>query len=418
VTTGEAPAKPSRGGGYRDPGDLIVDPADMAPDRLRAALAAAEPEAARDAGAVRVVRAPGRVNLIGEHTDYNEGLVLPAAIDLEVRIALVPTDDRRVELTLLATGERAGFDLDAIPGGSGSWIDYPAGVAWSLGEAGIATRGFRGVLGSTLPIASGLSSSAALELASAWALLDPPDLAAHGLDGLRLAQLAQRAENEHVGVHSGLMDQFASSLGRAGAAMLLDCRSLDYRAVPLPLEEHALVVCDSRSPRRLGSSEYNLRRAQCEAALAAIADREPGVRSLRDVDLPMLERAADGLDPTVRDRAEHVIRENARVEEAIEAFSERDMERVAELFAASHASLRDLFDVSAPALDALVELAASVPGTAARMTGAGFGGCTVNLVPRDRVAEFTKIVTGGYHERTGLDPRILHVEAADGAGPL
>ena len=398
--------------------DLVVDAADMTPDRLRSALAGAWPEAAQEGGAVRVVRAPGRVNLIGEHTDYNLGLVLPAAIDLEIRIALVPADDRRVEIMLLATGERAGFSLDDVQPASGAWIDYPASVAWSLQGAGVAVRGFRGVLASTLPVASGLSSSAAMELASAWALLDPPDLAAHGLDGMRLAQLAQRAENEHVGVKSGLMDQFASSLGRRGSAMLLDCRTLEHRVVPMPLERHALVVCDTGSPRRLGSSGYNARRAQCERAVALIARDVPEVRSLRDVDLALLDRFRDRLDEETARRCEHVIRENERVLGTVDALAEGDVDAVAGLWAESHRSLRDLYEVSSTELDTLVGLAGTVPGTAARMTGAGFGGCTVNLVPRDGLAAFRETVEAGYRAQTGLPGRVFEVEAADGAGLL
>jgi galactokinase len=398
--------------------DLVVDPADMAPDRLRAALAGVAPEAAAGAATAPIARAPGRVNLIGEHTDYNLGLVLPAAIELEIRIAFVPTDDRRVELALIANGERAGFSLDDVRPASGAWIDYPASVAWSLQAAGVSLHGFRGVLASTLPIASGLSSSAAIELASAWALLDPPDLAAHGLDGMRLAQLAQRAENEHVGVKSGLMDQFASSLGRAGCAMLLDCRSLDYRPVSLPLDAQALVVCDSGSPRRLGSSAYNARRAQCERAVAMIAREVPGVASLRDVDLPLLDRFRDRLDEETARRCEHVIRENGRVLAAVDALEAGDATTVARVFAESHASLRDLYEVSSAELDALVELAGAVQGTAARMTGAGFGGCTVNLVPREGLGAFRDVIETGYRERTGLEARVFEVDAAAGAGLL
>jgi galactokinase len=399
----------------------VADAAAIAPVRLRAALAAADPAAAADPTAVRVVRAPGRVNLIGEHTDYNEGLVLPAAIDLEIRLAVFPTDDRRVEVTLVASGERRGFELDDLPPPSGSWIDYVVGVAWSLGEAGFKVRGFRGVLGSSLPVSAGLSSSAALELAATWALLDPPDPAAHGADRMRLAQLAQRAENEFVGVRSGLLDQFASSLGRAGAAMLLDCRSLDYRAVALPLGRHALVVCDSGSPRRLATSEYNARRAQCERAVAAIARRDPSVRALRDVDLETLHRAQSSgdIDAETARRCEHVIRENGRVEAAVAAFEGGDFESVGRLFAESHASLRDLYNVSSAELDALVEIATSVPGVvAARLTGAGFGGCTVNVVERDAVDALRTAVEREYPRRTGLRPRVFPVEPADGAGVL
>ena len=397
--------------------DGVVDRAELEPAALRQALAARMPEAAAS-GDVRVIRAPGRVNLIGEHTDYNLGLVLPAAIDLEIRLALGPTDDRRVEIELLANGEREAFSLDDIPAAADHWIDYPAGVAAALAEAGIPIRGFRAVLGSNLPMASGLSSSAALELASAWALMDPPRLDAHGIDGMRLARICQRAENVHVGVNSGLMDQFASSLGQAGHAMLLDCRSLEYRPVRLPLDGHALVVCDSGSPRRLGASEYNARRAQCERAVAVIAEEREGVASLRDVDLPTLERYADRLDEETRRRCEHVIRENERVLAAVDALEAGDMATVARLFAESHASLRDLYEVSSEELDALVEIAGSIPGTAARMTGAGFGGSTVNLVPRDEIGRFEDAIVRQYRERTGLEARVLPVEAADGAGPL
>jgi galactokinase len=386
---------------------------------LRRVLAQREPEAARSSFAVRVVRAPGRVNLIGEHTDYNEGFVLPVAIDLEIRIALVPTDDRRVELTLLEGGERDGFDLDAIPPRSGGWIDYVAATAWSLADDGLRLRGFRGVLGSTLPMSSGLSSSAALEMASAWALLDPPDPTAHGIDRMTLARLAQRGENEYVGVKSGLMDQFASSLGRARAAMLLDCRSLDYRAVGLPLVRHRLVVCDSGSPRRLDASEYNVRRAECEEAARIIASRDPAVRTLRDVDLDKLISARFALDERIFRRAEHIVRENERVLQTVDALEAGDLETVGRLFAQSHASLRDLFEVSSPELDALVEIAGAVPGVvAARMTGAGFGGCTVNIVARDAVDRLREAVDREYPARTGRQPRVFAVEPADGAGPV
>jgi galactokinase len=384
---------------------------------LRAALKEREPEAARASLAIRIVRAPGRVNLIGEHTDYNQGYVLPVAIDLEIRIALVPTDDRRVELTLLDGGERAGFDLDEIPPKSGTWIDYVAGTAWSLADDGLRLRGFRGVIGSNLPMASGLSSSAALELASAWALLDPPDPTVQGIDRMTLARLAQRGENEYVGVQSGLMDQFASSLGRARAAMLLDCRSLEHRAVGLPLARHRLVVCDSGSPRRLDRSDYNVRRAECDEAVAAISARDPSVRSLRDVDLDKLIAARFALSERIFRRAEHVVRENERVLATVEALESGNLEEVGRLFAQSHASLRNLFEVSSPELDALVEIATSVPGVeAARMTGAGFGGCTVNLVAREAVDRLREAVEREYPARTGRRARVLAVEPADGAG--
>jgi galactokinase len=382
-------------------------------------LRATDQAAADDPDAIRIARGPGRVNLIGEHTDYNEGFVLPAAIDLEIRLAFVPTDDRRVEITLAESGERQGFDLDAIPPAAGRWIDYVAGTAWSLQDAGLRLHGLRGVLGSTLPRSSGLSSSAALELTSAWALLDPPDLAAHGIDTMRLALLCQRAENVHIGVLCGIMDQFASASGEAGRALLLDCRSLEHRAVALPSDEHVLVVCDTNVPRRLEASEYNVRRAQCEAAAAAIGAQEPSVRSLRDVDPVMLARHADRLEPALRRRARHIVHENDRVLRTVAALEAGDVATVGAMFAASHASLRDDFEVSSPELDAMVEIAAGTPGVvAARMTGAGFGGCTVNLVRRDAVDAVRAAVERDYPARTGRTPRVHVVEAAAGAGLL
>jgi galactokinase len=391
-----------------------AEPADLAPAAMRAALAAVEPRAATDPGAVRIVRAPGRVNLIGEHTDYNLGLVLPAAIDLEIRIAFVPTDDRRVELVSGATGERARFDLDAIGPRRGAWIDYVAGTAWALVEAGVATRGLRGIIVSSLPTASGLSSSAALELASAWALADAP---AGGLSSLALAQVCQRAENAYVGVNCGLMDQFASASGVAGAAVLLDCRSLDFRPVALPLATHTLVVIHTGSTRSLTTSQYNVRRAQCEAAAAALGADDPGIRSLRDVTPAMLPRMRALVDDEAYRRSRHVVTENGRVTETIEALAAGNLAAVGRLWAASHASLRDDFEVVSPELDALVEIAATVPGVAAaRMTGAGFGGCTINLVARDAVDALRAAVAAGYPARTGLVSRVYAVEAVAGAG--
>ncbi len=387
------------------------------PATMRAALSRRYPEAAAEPDRVEFVRAPGRVNLIGEHTDYNDGLVLPAAIDLEIRLALVPTADRRVEITLLSDGSTSGFELDSLPERGAGGIAYTAGVAWALAAEDLPLRGFRGVLASNLPMSAGLSSSAALELASAWALLDPSARPANDADRMRLAQLAQRAENEFVGVRSGLMDQFASSLGRESAAMLLDCRSLEFEEVPLPLADHALVICDSGAPRTLAGSAYNARRAQCERAVALIAEDVPSVRSLRDVDEAMLARLPERLDEETRRRVEHVVTENARVVQCVAALAAGDLDTVGRLFAESHASLRDRYEVSSPALDALVDIATAVPGTvAARMTGAGFGGCTVNLVAREALERFREVVEREYHARIGLAARVLAVEPAAGAG--
>jgi galactokinase len=361
------------------------------------------------------VRAPGRVNLIGEHTDYNQGYVLPAAIDLEIRIAYLPTDDRRVELVRLDSGARDGFDLDAPRPKAGTWLDYVVGVAWALGEAGLPLTGLRGVVASTLPPNAGLSSSAAIELASSWALLDD---CASGVDPFELARLCQRAENVYVGVQSGLMDQFAEACGVAGAAVLLDCRSLEWKPIPLPADL-TLVVCHTGSARSLDQSAYNVRRNQCEAAVAALARDHPEVHSLRDVTPELLAASADVLEPVAASRAQHVVSENARVGATVAALAAGDLASVGELFAASHASLRDQFEVSSPELDTMVEIAREVPGViASRMTGAGFGGCTINLVRPGAVGALRAAVEREYPPRTGLTPRVLPVRATAGAGRL
>jgi len=391
---------------------------------LVARLRAMEPLAERDPGSIRVVHAPGRVNLMGEHTDYNAGFVLPAAIDLGITIALVPTDDRRVELTRLdgadadadadadAVHDHDGFDLDAIGPRRDRWLDYVAGTAWALAEAGVATRGFRGLLTSDLPAGAGLSSSAAIELASAWALSggETPTLPT-----MALAQAAQRAENAYVGVSSGLMDQFAVAFGVAGHALLLDCRNLEHRTVPLPAGT-TLVVCHSGAPRTLAATAYNARRAECDRAVAGLRQLDPTIATLRDVTPALLTASAARLDDVARRRAEHVVHENARVLATIEALKTGDLHAVGVAFAASHASLRDDFEVSSPALDALVDIASSVPGViGARLTGAGFGGCTVNLVHDEAVDALRAAVLDAYPARTGLRPRVFPVRAAAGA---
>ena len=386
------------------------------PDELVAACLERYPEAIGDAADIHLVRSPGRVNLIGEHTDYNLGFVLPAAIDREIRIAALPTGDRRVDLTRLDTGDRASFELDGgPPGRAGSWIDYVAGVAWALADAGHTITGLNGVIATTLPSGAGLSSSAALELAAAWAMLGD---AAAEIEPLHLARTCQRAENEYVGVRSGLMDQFSAACGVAGSALFLDCRSLEWRPVRLP-PDVALVVIDSGSSRRLGASEYNERRAQCETAVAALRTGDSSIESLRDVDARSLSDNLDRLDPIVARRARHVVEENDRVIDAVAALAAGDFAEVGRLFAASHASLRDLFEVSSPVLDALVEIATGVDGViAARMTGAGFGGCTVNLVRPDSIRALELAIDRDYSNRTGRVATVMPVSAATGSGLL
>jgi galactokinase len=393
------------------PDPAPIDPAELL-DRLAALLRASG--SGRDRGDdVRVVRAPGRVNLIGEHTDYNAGLVLPAAIDLEVRIAFVPRADRQVMLQPEGPGSAVTFGLDAIGARRGAWIDYVAGTAWALAEVGVPTSGLSGVVAATLPREAGLSSSAALELAAAWVLAGEQVASTSCLD---LARICLRAENEYVGVQCGLMDQFAVACGRADAALLLDCRSLEHRMVALPAGL-TLVVCHTGSRRHLGASEYNARRAQCEQAVRGVAAHRPAVTSLRDLEPADLAWLASVLDEVPFRRARHVITENERVTAAVAALEAGDPERLGPIFAASHASLRDDYAVSSAELDLLVEIASATPGVvAARMTGAGFGGCTINLVRPEDVDRLEATVQQQYTAQTGLEAQVIPVRAAAGAG--
>ncbi len=367
-------------------------------------------------GPTLLIRAPGRVNLIGEHTDYNEGFVLPAAIDLEIWMAIAPWDEPRVELTSANLGETCSFAFDELrlgrPGPT-TWIDYVAGTAWAMKEAGLPVRGFRGVLDSTIPIGSGLSSSAAMEMASTWALADPT-AARPGV--ARMAAIAQRGENAYVGVNCGIMDQFASAAGEAGRCLLIDCRVNEFKSAPMP-DGLSIVVCDTGSPRRLSGSEYNTRRSECEEGVKIIAEHEVGVKSLRDVDPAMLARNRSRLRDEVARRCEHVVEEDARVMQTVAAMAAGDLDEVGRLFAASHASLRDLYEVSSAPLDAMVDVATGVPGVvASRMTGAGFGGCTVNLVRHGAEEALRERVMAEYPGRTGLTPRVFVAAAVDGAG--
>ncbi|HEY3164012.1 MAG TPA: galactokinase [Candidatus Limnocylindrales bacterium] len=386
------------------------------PAALRAAFIDRDSVATGRPDAVRVVRAPGRVNLIGEHTDYNDGFVLPVAIDLGISVALLPTEDDVVELTLAESGDTGRFAARDPGQRRGSWLDYVAGIAWALARAGITPTGFRGLLASDLPAGAGLSSSAALEVVSAWALSggDRP-----ALDPMELVHVVQQGENGYIGLNNGIMDQFASIFGEPGFALLLDCRSLEHRAIRLPLDGISLVACHSGSPRRLEASAYNERRAQCEAAVRAIAALEPGVRSLRDVTPEMLDAVRDRLDPLAARRAEHVVRENQRVLDTVAALEAGDLAAVGRLFDESHDSLRDLYEVSSPELDALVEIARATPGVlGARLTGAGFGGCTINLVRDEALDGFRAAILRDYPTRTGLTPRVFVVAASAGAARL
>jgi galactokinase len=361
----------------------------------------------------RKFRAPGRVNLIGEHTDYNDGFVMPAAINLSVFVSLWPRDDRKLQIKSDHFDDEIEFDLDQQNRPSEHhWSDYAVGVAVMLERDGHRLRGARLELRGEVPLGSGLSSSAAVEVATACALVANSNLT---IDRRELALLCQRAENEYVGARVGIMDQFVSLFGKAQSALLLDCRSLDYKLLPLP-DTVNLVICNTMVKHALASSAYNERRAQCEAGVKHLAQFLPNVRALRDVTLEQLEQYGRDLPEVVYRRCRHVISENARVLSAGKALKQHDLHRFGELMAASHRSLRDDYEVSSEELDLMVELANKVEGVyGARMTGGGFGGSTVNLVDVEKVEEFKRYVASEYEQITKLRPEIYVCEASTGA---
>lgn len=364
--------------------------------------------------AEHVVRAPGRVNLIGEHTDYNDGFVLPVAIERDMMVAFAARPDREVTLYSLDFGEAATFSLDDIRKDEAhTWSNYARGVARELQGAGISLTGLDAVTQGNIPIGAGLSSSAAFEVAMGLAFLTA---AATELDRVQLALIAQRAENRFVGVQSGIMDQFISALGQAGHALLIDTRALTSRPVPLPAGAQ-VVICDTMTRRGLVGSAYNERRRQCEEAVRILQGVLPGIRALRDVSPDDLARHSDLLPPIVLQRARHVVTEDARVLEAVQALEAGQAERFGQLMGASHISLRDDYQVSSRELNLMVEIAQRAPGClGARMTGAGFGGATVNLVREHDVPAFIEAVAAAYEEQTGLQPEITATTAAAGAG--
>jgi len=360
----------------------------------------------------RMFRAPGRVNLIGEHTDYNDGFVMPAAIGLSTWVTSAPRDDRTVSVFSENFSERIEFELDdQNQRAKGHWSDYVKGVAITLEHAGHRLRGADLRIRGEVPIGSGLSSSAALEVASGYALLTNSGLS---VDRMQLAELCQRAENEFVGMRCGIMDQFVSCHGQAGKALLLDCRSLEYKLLPLP-EDARVAICNTMVKHALATSEYNARRLECEAAVDRFARRRPNVRALRDVTEVDLGLYGGDLSEVIFRRSRHVITENARVLQAGAALEKGDLAAFGQLMNSSHRSLRDDYEVSCKELDLMVELARQVRGVyGARMTGGGFGGCTVNLIGAENVEEFKQAVALGYEKATGLAPDIYVCRAAVG----
>ncbi len=353
-----------------------------------------------------IVRAPGRVNLIGEHTDYNDGFVLPMAIDRAVWIALRPRPDRRVAVHSLDFGKKAGFSLENFRRGRG-WIEYVKGVAFALQNEGFRLEGWEGVLAGDVPRGAGLSSSAAVEMAAARAFASVAGIA---WEPARMARAGQVCENRWVGVKSGIMDQMVSAAAREGHALFLDCRSLEYEHVPLP-EGAAVVVLDTSTRRGLVGSAYNERRSQCELAARAL-----GVKALRDIGWKEFKVKSKKLEGVVLKRARHIVSENQRVPDSAAAMRGGDVKRLGLLLNASHASLRDDFEVSSEALNWIVEAAQAQDGCyGARMTGAGFGGCAVALVDGSKLGEFVPAVEAEYRQKSGLEAAVYVCRASAGA---
>lgn len=368
-----------------------------------------------------IALAPGRVNILGEHVDYNDGFVLPAAIDRATYIAFSSADSaqevssivaadfsQQVEITPQSVTAKSCADGTQLP----DWAHYPAGVAWALKEAGWIVPAMNAVFSSDVPRGAGLSSSASVEMAFAvaWSTLGewtmPP---------MQMAQLGKKAENQYVGVNCGIMDQFASACGVAGKLLLLDCRSLEWQTLPIP-GNVAIVIADTSVRRKLTSSGYNERRTACEEAVRILSDELPGIRALRDVKLVDFDRLCTRLPEVVEKRARHVVEEIDRTHRAIPMLEEGRIREFGQMVNDCHASLRDLYDVSVPELNTMAEIAQGIPDCfGARLTGAGFGGCTVSLVDKPAAEGFSVELARKYWEATGLKPQIHICQASDGA---
>jgi galactokinase len=361
----------------------------------------------------RIFSAPGRVNLVGEHTDYNDGFVMPCAIGLSTRVAISPNKDNKLVVRSDEFPGQFEFDLDNLPKqGKGKWSDYVVGVAVMLQQIGHPTQGANLLVRGGVPMGAGLSSSAAIEVASALALIS--------LNGAmfplpQIAKLCQRVENVFIGARVGIMDQFVSCLGKAGHALMLDCRSLDFKLIPIP-DRVRLVICNTMVKHEHAGGEYNRRREECEAGVKLLKSWYPEIRALRDVSIQQLEEHSKDLPDTIYRRCLHVVQEDQRVHDAAKCLRDGDLNGFGELMRASHRSLRDLYEVSCRELNIMVEVAEGLPGYyGGRMTGGGFGGCTVNLVDAVDAGAFGEQIAKRYQHATGTVPLVYICSAADGA---
>lgn len=362
----------------------------------------------------QIFRAPGRVNLIGEHTDYNDGFVLPSAIGFYTHVAVSSRQDGKLVLRSTEYEGTFEFPTSNLPQQKqGAWCDYVLGVAQQFARAGYPLSGANLLVHGEVPVGAGLSSSAALEVASALAF---QALIGKTLSLKQIAKLCQSAENEFVGAHVGIMDQFVSCFGEEGRAVLIDCRSLDFTLVPIP-PDVSFVICNTMVKHELSGGEYNRRREQCEEGVRLLSRFYPGIKALRDVSFDQLAAHERDLPPLVYRRCLHVVRENERTLQAARLFESGDLDSVGQLMRASHESLRDLYEVSCSELDAMVEAAEGLLGyVGGRMTGGGFGGCTVNLVKQGDAERFAREIAERYREKTGVRPDVFICTAADGAG--
>jgi galactokinase len=365
--------------------------------------------------APRVYRAPARVNLIGEHTDYNDGFVMPAAIGFNTWVAASSRQDAKLVVRSEHFSETVELDLGVLAGSPRRhWSDYVRGVAAELSAIGKVV-GANLLIRSDVPLGAGLSSSAALEVSAALALADLSNI---DISPMEVVKLSQRAEHKFAGTLCGIMDQFVATFGQAGNALLIDCRSLQYYPVPIP-NDVRLVICNSMVKHELASGEYNKRRGDCENGVQVIRKYIPGIEALRDLSITDLEQYEPLLSPRVYRRCRHVVTENDRAQAAARAMGTGDSEEFGRLMYASHRSLKEDYQVSCEELDHLVEIASQCAGVyGARMTGGGFGGCTVNLVHMNAVAEFNRIVANEYRNATGITPNIYICQASQGAGPI
>lgn len=362
-------------------------------------------------------QAPGRVNLIGEHTDYNDGFVLPMAIEKEITMLFQLRNDRKIKFYSLDYEQMVEYNLDSFKYDKENiWANYILGVIDEIQKLGEKMQGFNLIFTGNIPQGSGLSSSAALEVVTALGICDLHEIE---IDGVEMALLAQRAENNFVGVQCGIMDQYISRLGKKDHALLIDCRTNDYQLVPFKNDDYQIVICNSKVERGLVDSEYNQRRKECNLAVEFFAENEDHqIKALRDLDLKTVKKYKDELEKNVYKRAHHVVSENDRVLESQEALKNDDMDKFGELMYASHKSLSEDYEVSCKELDILVNIAKSENITGARMTGAGFGGSTVNLVKKDKLEDFVDNVKIKYKEKTGIEAEIYISNPGNGARKL